>query len=152
MTTPCEQADNINNINQTLRQLVEMQVEERAERRESENRLITALEKVADQGARVDHLEDSQVRYFTDMENLFGRVRDVELNQASNGSNFRERVDTELKSLELKMKRLNTLLAVLSNKWVLAALASLAGMTIVGAALDFLFHYDMLKKILGVVK
>lgn len=137
MSDPCTQEVNIVHIHQAL---------DRMER--TQERLVVALEKVAEQSARIDHLEEANEHRHDELDEVFSRLRDVELNQAAHGSNFRERVDSSLTSLELKMKRLNTILSVLSNKYVLTAICTLFATTVVGAVLDFLYHYESLKKIL----
>jgi len=149
----CGQIGNIHNISETLNHMMQMQIDDRKERRESEARMIATLEKVADQGARIDHIEDTQERSINDMEKFYERVRDLELNQAANGSNFRERVDESFRkvnesflSIELKLKKLNTILAVTTSKYVLVGIGFLILMIVGGFALDVIYHYDTIKK------
>ena len=58
MTIPCTQETNITNIHHVLERMEDAQAEDRRERREFERQIMSILEKVADQGARINHLED----------------------------------------------------------------------------------------------
>jgi archaellum component FlaC len=137
----CSQRDKIDYIADTIGEMKVFQ-----------GRIVDLLEKVSSQEARLEHLEDHSDKTLQDMNEMFSRIRDVELNQAANGSNFRERVDTALVSLDKKIKRVDMIITVLSNKYVIAFMGTMAVMTVVGAFMDFVYHYDAMKKFLDLVR
>jgi ABC-type Fe3+/spermidine/putrescine transport system ATPase subunit len=137
----CSQRDKIDYIADTIGEMKIFQ-----------GRIVDLLEKVSSQEARLEHLEDHSDKTLQDMNELFGRVRDVELNQAANGSNFRDRVDTALMQLDSKMKRVDLIITVLGNKYVILSLGAVAIMTVVGAVMDFVYHYDAMKRLLDLVR
>lgn len=149
----CMQEDNIANINDTLKQMMKLQAEERLERRESEKRLIAALEKVADQGARIDHLETHTERNVNDMENLFNRVRDVELTLASNSPATRKAQEDAIYKLTRQMttfteslEKVHTFIKSITSKRAKYCYAALIIMIAVGTIMDVLYHMETLKK------
>lgn len=119
MTTPCEQAATIGNINHTL---------DRMER--TQDRLVAALERVADQGARIDNLESDADRNFRDLETLYSRIRDVELVQVSR----------------------NKLVEIATSKYIIAGIIAMAIMTLTGTICDLLYHQGTTNAIINVLR
>ena len=158
MPSPCEQQPNIENIHKTLERMEQSHETERIERRESEHRLMTILEKLADQGARIDHLEEHSERTYTDVEEMYKRIRDVEMNDASSGPS-RERITDALEKIEhtldLVTKRLDKLFMFFkwtTHKYAIASYLVLIVMVAAGSLMDLMYHkptFDVIVKMLG---
>ena len=144
----CTKSDKIDNIAHTL---------ERME--ESQKDIVTLLQKVASQDTRLDHLEEHAENAYKDMNELFNRVRDVELNQAANGPAVRERLDGTItgivQKLDLINNRLDKLLTfhkIATSKIALYLYAAIVIMIASGTFLDFMYHKDTLTAIIKFFK
>ena len=77
-TKECIQVGTLNSIQQLIKQLSEFQMEERQERRDSEKRIADALEKIADQNARIVNLENADTSNKKEVNLLYGLHRELE--------------------------------------------------------------------------
>lgn len=111
----CTKADKIDNIAHTL---------ERME--ESQKSIVELLQKVANQDARLDHLEEHAENSYRDINEVFGRTR----------------------LLEIQNGKIDTLITIASNKYFVTVTIGLVIMTAIGSVLDIIFHYDTFKKFL----
>lgn len=159
MTTPCAQEATINNIGKTLERMMDMQVEERGERRESEARLIAALEKVADQGARIEHLENRAGEHYVDMDSLFSRVRDVELTLSSNSPAVRQglhdNIEQVKKTQEMflkKLDRISQFVVLLTHRRMMWIYGGVVFMVVSGTILDVVYHLEAFKTVGAIIK
>jgi len=109
---PCEQTATITAIHDTLKRVDRTQ-----------ERLVEALERVADQGARIENLEDVKDMHHHDIDILYNRLRES----------------------DLKLDRIIHVLDMLSSKYVIGFITGLVGMTILGFILDIIYHADTIK-------
>lgn len=154
MSTPCEQEPIIKNIHKTLERMDNALEGDRKERRASEHRLMDVLEKLANQGARIDNLEESVEDNHKDINILYERLRDVELVEAANGPATRQRLDNTLETLTGKLddvgKRLDKLLGfyrLTTGKYAMWLYGAVGGMIILGFISDLYNHYDWMKSV-----
>lgn len=152
--TPCEQEPTIKHINHTLERIDGALEEDRKDRKESEQRLMTVLEKLANQGARIDHLEATVEDNHKDINVLYERVRDIELVEASNGPATRQRFETTLETLATKMDhvvvRLDKLLnfyRLTTGKYAMWLYGIVGGMILFGFASDLYNHFEWAKAV-----
>ena len=132
MPEDCQQKENIIRIDRTL------------------ERVVAALEKVADQGARITHLEENVEHYFRDMENLYGRVRDTELTLAANSPAIRENQATQIEILSKKLDKVLNIVRIVTSKPFMYGFTAIILMIVSGTVLDVMYHFETLKKIWGV--
>ena len=97
---------------------------------ETQRQLVDVLQQVANHTVRVDNLEDKSEQTHHDMNVLYDRVR----------------------MLELDGSKLTTLLNIASNKYFVAGIISLGSMTLIGAGLDLMYHYETVRKIFSFLK
>lgn len=120
-----------------------------ADMKHTQDRLVSLLEKVATQDARLDHLEDHQEKTFNDVQNLYGRMRDAELVIAAGGlSKLRESVDDlgeKVTCALAKIGKLNTFLKWTTHKYALVGYTLLIVMVILSFINTATDHWDMFK-------
>lgn len=126
--TECAQAGTINSIQQLLEQLSALHLEERQERRESEKRIIVALEKVADQGARITNLESADIEIKKDVNLLYGIQREVE---------------KEVKVEDPRLNTLYTFYQLTTSKCTIAVSVILLGLLLIGTINDIVYHTSL---------
>lgn len=105
MSNPCEQEPVIQNISKTL---------ERMEK--TQDRLVELLEKVAKQDARLDHLEEHAERNYNELDGLYTRMREVELNQAAYGPAARDKFYELVTEMNTKIEDVNTRIELFNSK------------------------------------
>lgn len=154
MATPCEQANNIENINKVLVRMEEATLEDRRERRESEKQMMELLQKVADQSARINHLEQQGEHRAHESEILFERMREAELTLASNSPAFRQQTRDKLNEMEdrigvllKRMDKVCRIIGFMSHKYMVAVYACFIVFVLAGTLTDFLCHFDTITKI-----
>ena len=101
----------------------------------TQDELVELLKTVAVQNARLDHLEDHSEKIFQDVQNLYNRMRDVELTVASGGiSRLRDSVDALAEKVESALSRigkLNTFLRWTTSRYAQIAYGALLVMLII---------------------
>lgn len=145
---PCTQENNIININTTLERMWTTQ-----------ERLVVALERVADQGARVDNLEKLTDQRHKDLQILYERVRDAELVIASDSPQERqkltsgiERMEDRLELLCRRLDRINKFMSLATHKYAVAIYLSILAMIASGTLIDMICHRDVVEKIIHFVR
>jgi seryl-tRNA synthetase len=139
--THCVQETAINHISRTL------------DRMEKNNeKIVQLLETVAAQTARLEHLEEYSERASTEINTLFDRVRDIELNAAATGPAVRENFTTAINALSRKIDKLNTFFRYTTHKYALIAYGVVFLLIVSGTIIDFMYHYDAVKAIFSFIK
>lgn len=133
---PCEQQDKIDNISATL---IRME--------KGQDRVIDLLEKVSNQEARLDHLEEHAERTYKDLNEIFNRLREAEMNIASSGPTVRQQFNEAIELLTRKVTKLNNYIAMIQSKPSIVCLSIILVMILCGTLLDFVNHFETLKKI-----
>lgn len=140
MTDPCSQRDKIDAIAHTLER---MEV--------GQERLVALLEKVANQDARIEHVEEHAENAYRDMNEIFNRLRECELNLAANGH---DRINGAIEELTRKVEIMNTRLEkivskynIITSKPALYFYSSIVVAVIISMMSNFANHYDWLKSI-----
>jgi uncharacterized coiled-coil protein SlyX len=122
-----------------------------ADMKHTQDRLVSLLEKVATQDARLDHLEDHQEKMFQDVQNLYGRMRDAELVIAAGGlSKLRESVDDlseKVTSALTKIGKLNTFLKWTTHRYAMVFYAVILAMIFISFLNTASDHWDMFKSV-----
>lgn len=117
--------------------------------KQTQERLVTLLETVATQDARLDHLEDHQEKSFQDVQNLYGRMRDIELTVASGGlSRLRESVDELADKVDVALGRIskvNTFLKWVTHKYAMAVYLILIAMITMSFLSDLIYHREFVQ-------
>lgn len=144
----CAQEANIVNISRTL---------ERMER--GQERVVELLEKVANQDARIDHLEDTAEIVYRDVNSIFDRVRDLELVQASNGPETRLKLNEVMEEVSRKMEDINNRIEkilrfyrVVTGKNAKYFYTVILGLVLTGFVSDIANHYDWMKETYKLIK
>ena len=140
MSTPCTQEQNIEHILHAI---------ERMET--NQDRLVNLLEKVANQDARIVHVEDHAENTYKDLNEVFGRLRECELNLAANGH---DRINSTLEELTSKIETMNTRLEKVSIKYnmftckyAIYFYVGLVGAVFLGFLSDLWNHFEWIKEI-----
>lgn len=117
--------------------------------KQTQERLVLLLETVATQDARLDHLEDHQEKTFQDVQNLYGRMRDVELVVAAGGlSKLRESVDDlseKVTATLARISRVNTFLKWVTHKYAIIVYLVLIGMITMSFLSDIIYHKEFVQ-------
>jgi hypothetical protein len=129
----CAQASTIGSIQQLLEQLSTLQLEERQERREAEKRIISALEKIADQGARIAHLECVDTELKQNVDTLYDRQRELEKCQLEE---------------DPRMTAMYTFYQITTNKYALGAGIILLSLLLIGTLNDMVYHTVLFNSII----
>lgn len=111
----CDQVENIRHMRSTLERIEKAQELDRVDRKESERYLISVLEKVADQGARINYLETTMTDNNKDLDKL---IEDV--------------------------NKFNHLYSILTNKHTKYLVSCLCGCTILNFVLNILDHSGLI--------
>lgn len=136
---PCQQQTTIQDIKHSL---------DRNER--TLDRLVLALERVAEQNSRIEHLEEHTERNFVDMEQLFSRVRDIELNLASQSPATRQHQAEQIDVLNKKLDKVLNFIRIVTSKPAMYIMGALVAMVVTGTVFDLLYHFDAIKTIWAV--
>ena len=134
MTTPCMQESAINNLSQAV---VRMEA--------GQERQLVLLEKVADQGARVGHLEERVTDLHADINSVYSRVRDVELTLKSSSPAIGESLNSSISSINANLDRISRFVSLVSSKCALWLYGSLIFMIVAGTALDVMSRFEAIK-------
>lgn len=141
MSTPCEQKQSIENISKTL---------DRMER--SQEKLVELLEKVSNQDARINHLEEHAERAYTEVNELFTRMREAEMNVASSGPSVRQQFHDTVDLVNEKLDKLMRVFEVTTSRPAVMVYGAIIVMIVAGTFLDFMYHFDMLKAMYHFIK
>lgn len=136
----CAQADNIVNIGKTL---------ERMER--GQDSIVRLLETVSSQNARLDHLEEHSERVYGEVNEIFTRLRDVEVNAASSGPTVRQQFHETIDSLSRQLDKLDHFFRLTTSKAALIVYGVIAAMIVSGTLLDVMYHFETLKAIFNAI-
>ena len=136
MSIPCTQEAAIINLSQAV---VRMEA--------GQERQLILLEKVADQGARVEHLEGRVTDIHIDVNSMYSRVRDIELTLKSSNPEVGPSLNHSLETLNKKLDRISGFVGFISNKYALWTYAALITMTIAGTVLDVVSRFEALKSL-----
>jgi DNA repair exonuclease SbcCD ATPase subunit len=138
MTTPCTQENSIAHITKTL---------DRMEK--SQEDIVDLLKIVSNQTPRLEHLEEHSERTYTELNEVFTRLREIEMTVAQSGPTVRQQFHEAIDSVGVKidlinkgLDKINTLIRVSTSKWALYAYGVLLLCILTGTALDFTFHRD----------
>ena len=138
MSDPCNQEQNIAHILHAL---------ERMET--NQERLVTLMEKVANQDARIIHVEEHAENAYKDMNEIFTRLRECELNQAANGhdrlNETLEELGRKVDSLATRFEKILSFHKIATSKPALYAYAIMLGMLLFGFSSDLWNHWEWVK-------
>ena len=141
MTIPCSQEGALLNLSQAV---VRMEA--------GQERQLVLLEKVADQGARVEHLEERVSDLHTDLNSVYSRVREVELTLKSSSPSIGESLNKSLESLSTKLDRITRFIGVITSKYALWVYGSLIFLIMSGTVLDVVYHFNTIGTIYKALK
>lgn len=134
MTMPCNQEGALHNLSQAV---VRMEA--------GQERQLVLLEKVADQGARVEHLEERVSDLRTDIHAVYGQVRDIELTLKSSNPEIGPTLNNSFEVLSKKIDRLSRFVSLISNKYAVWTYMALMAMTVAGTVLDVVSRFEAIK-------
>jgi septal ring factor EnvC (AmiA/AmiB activator) len=110
-----------------LMQMSELQMEERQERREYEKRIMSILEKLADQGARLTNTEAREDENHTDINNIAEKIRTLELaNQTE----------------DVRVQTMYTFYQMTTNKYAVYCLVAVGGIILMNTITNCIYHGD----------
>lgn len=139
MSTPCEQESTIKAISQALIRM------ERAQ-----EYVITLLQDVANQKARIESLEEHKDTCLRNADELFARLRKIELTCAAQVPPHS--ITPKIDSLSKKLDKLNRFFQITTHKYALIGYFVILGMIVLGTALDVMYHWDKISSIWHFVK
>jgi hypothetical protein len=137
----CEQKEAIIHIGHTLKRM-----------EKGQEAIAELLKITSNLTPRIEHLEDVSDRKQEDINNLYGRLRDVELVQAANGPAFREQFHDRLDNIDRKLDRTTQFVCMLKSKPARALYVLLIGTVLVGTLCDLMYHFDYVNKIVHIFK
>lgn len=85
MADPCRQEPTIATLQATIKSISDTLLE----MKEGQKRFITVLEHIASQGESINHLKADAERLEKDVNNLFGRVRELEIAPGAEGNKIK---------------------------------------------------------------
>lgn len=144
----CTKSDKIDSIAESVK---------RMER--GQEQLIELLQKVASQDARLDHLEDHAEKTVNDVNEVFGRVRDLELNQAAYGpearlqfNNLFDEVSHKMDDVNQRIEKVQAFIRMLTSKPAYYTYGVILFLVTMGAFSDYEFHREWFKNIVAFFK
>lgn len=138
---PCTQEPVIDSIQKTL---------ERMER--TQEKLVTMLEKVADQGARINSLEGHIENSEQASSGMAARIRALELAQATNGPELRLSIQEAITDLSHNVDQVLTKTSIMTSKPVYVLFTAMGVLTLIGTICDITYHFDTFKAFLSLIK
>jgi len=142
MTAPCEQESSIKNITSTL---------DRMEK--GFDRLVELLQSVAQQGARLAHLEQEQIKTDDELNILYGRVRQIELKEAAGEPTTRleilqavTEVNAKVDAMSENLKAFDRIYKITTHKYAFWAYGIILGVIVLGFVNDVYYHESTLMK------
>jgi len=134
MSVPCNQESNIEQISKSL---------DRMEK--SQERVIELLEKVANQDARIDNLEEHKDICNHNADIIFERVRNLEITQA--GLDI-----ASIKSFKESLDKLTNFFQLTTSKYAIWLYLTILSIIIFGFTMDIIYHVDKLLLVLNYLK
>lgn len=145
---PCEQADNINNINHSLGRIEDALLEQTA-----------LIRSVADQNARIGSLERHEEAYQGIFTEIYNRLRVVELFKQEQPNIVKLEIADSLKPLknkddmlERRIDRALTFIGHITSKPALIVFGILLALVILGTICDFVYHRTLLGEVYHFVR
>lgn len=119
-----------------------------------QEKVVVLLEKVANQDARIGNLETNSEKNYKSLNELFTRVREIEVLQATDTPEIRARKEGAMEELSRKLESLNHRLEkvlhsykFVTSKYFQWTCIALIAMTVVGFGFDLYSHIDSIKAI-----
>lgn len=145
MTQPCTEYAKMESITRSL---------DRMER--GFDRVVDLLQKVADQGARIGSLEDRHAVQYNDTNEIYKRMREVEINLATSGpavlvrfessieelSKQVESLDNRFENQGKKFEKILTFHKLATSKPALWGYGLVSGIVLLGFVIDWVNHKD----------
>lgn len=128
---PCEQAED---VAITL-----------ARMERGQEKVVELLTQVANQDVRISHLERFSERTYTEINELFTRMREAEMNIAASGPTVRQQFHDAIDTVNSKLDTLNRYVQVISSKPVLIVLTVILLAIAVGTYIDFSDHNALMQ-------
>lgn len=138
MSIPCEQEKNIIHISETLARL-----------ERGFDKLVELLQAVSKQDARIAHLETEASKAYTDLNELFGRVRTLEIRDAAADPARKLELHTSIEDLNQKLDKLLMYFNIVTHKYMLIAYVVVLVLILVGAVIDVTYHKETFNTLMG---
>lgn len=156
----CPQGPSIKQISELVAELAPQvkfavgQVQSAVDRMEARDvKLMEALEKVADQNARIDAQQNDIQHLHRDHENLFDRVRGIEAAIGEKGATMKLEIEHVVdKTFEEKCQKLLTIATVLTSRPGLAVIGGLLTLVVMNAVMSVMFHFEGVAQFFRIVK
>ena len=123
-----------------------------------QERVVQLLETVASQDIRLNTLETHSERNYGEMEQLFNRVREAEMNIAASGPTVRQQfhdamdeTGAKIGRLDSKLDKLNRFFYLTTSKPAVTLYAAVIAMIAIGTICDLAYHFKFMQAFLRVV-
>ena len=143
MAHPCEQAEDIAEL-RVATQNVAITL---ARMERGQEKVVELLTQVANQDVRINHLETFSERTYTEINELFTRMREAEMNIAASGPTVRQQFHEAMDVVNAKLDTLERYVKIMSSKPALFVMALITFCIAAGTILDIIYHYEAFKAI-----
>lgn len=133
---PCEQEQAILNISKTLDRM-----------EEGQKSIVDLLKIVSNQTPRIEHLEEHSERTYKEMDEVFTRLREVEMVVAASGPSVREQFHDTIDIINKKLDKLNRFFSLITSKPAYTAYTLILSLVAAGTILDAVYHFQTLKAV-----
>jgi hypothetical protein len=159
----CAQAPSIYQIGKMVAEVREEQIKAREDlskatsrMEQRDDKLLTVLASVADQGARLDSQRETQEHQGRDIENMFSRIRGIEEAIGKDGSTIDLKIQT---TVDRKLDKIIRFVEIVTSWPAMIVAGALAVLTISGSLFDLWYHlkgvallWDLAKQAHQVIK
>ena len=141
MSTPCEQEGTLATIIKTL---------DRMER--GQEKVVELLEKVANQEGKIANLQLESSRSFKSVNELFSRVRVLEVGAAASIPEMKQHIHDTLDEVNSQLEKLSKFFTMLTSKPAIVVCSAIVSMIMLGTFCDVLYHFETIKAFLLFVR
>ena len=140
-TDHCTQERTIEGISVTLQRMEKAQ-----------ERVVELLTHVANQDVRINHLETTTQRYYEHFDELFERMRKIELTIASGETELMQKYHDIFDLINIKLDRLSRFVGLITSRPAMIMYTALVVLIGSGTIMDFMYHYETFRAIAGFLR
>lgn len=117
-----------------------------------QEKVVTLLEKVANQDAKIEGLQDGAEKTYKDVNELFTRVRVLEVTSATSGPEIKQHFHDTIDMLNDKLDKLNRFFSMATSKPAVVMGCVIIGMIAIGTFCDLAYHFESVKAIIEFIR
>lgn len=117
-----------------------------------QEKVVELLEKVANQEGKIVNLQGEASRAFKSVNELFARVRTVELAQAATVPEIKQHVHDTIDSLDARLVKLDQFFKLTTSRPAVMCYTAIVAMIALGTFCDVMYHFETIKAFLSFVR